>query len=322
MYFHESEAIAREHLDLQGAVERVDEILATIFTAAPLRPADFACRLESDANQVVAIFDLLVEQEVLLTQEMVECEWCQNLTPASELREAWDDGDEFDCSSCSRVFRRRVPVIHIYRMTAETLARPKPAVPTEDIEAALRELDRWPHVFRRLGQIWVIKYEREMILMENARGLSYLARLLAEPGRIVPATSLLAVVTGIDPRITTGNSGELLDDQAFTTYRQRYTELQDDIRNAENNNDFGRSAQLQREFEAFGLEIARAAGLGGKKREKTDADRVRKAVSMAVSRAVDSICSEHVLLGRHLRNSVSPGLTFQYSPERQIEWLI
>jgi hypothetical protein len=320
MYFHESEAIARENRDLQATMERIDETLATIFTGAPLRPADFACRLECDTNQVVAIFDLLVDRDVLLAQEMVECERCQNLMPSSELREAWDDGDDFDCSSCGRVLSPRAPVIRIYRMTAETLARPKPAVPTADIEAALRELDQSPSVFRRLGQIWVIKYDRSMILMQDARGLAYLARLLADAGRVVPAASLLAAVTGIDPRISSGSSGRLLDDQAMSRYKQRYTELQEELEEAESRHDLGGIAKAQAEMEAFGTEIARATGLGGKKRERTDAEKVRKAVSMAVSRAIDSIRNEHAILGRHLQNSVSPGLTFRYDPEHDPGW--
>ena len=46
-----------------------------------------------------------------------------------------------------------------------------------------------------------------------------------------------------------------------------------------------------------------------------------KNVSMAVSRAIDSIRDEHAVLGRHLRNSISPGLTFCYDPEHIIDWL-
>jgi len=155
--------------------------------------------------------------------------------------------------------------------------------------------------------------------MEDARGLPYLARLLAEPR--VPAASLLAAVTGIDPRITTGTSGRLLDDEAMAKYKQQYAELQDDLEEAENRNDLGRIAKLQSEMETFELEIARATGLGGRKREKTDAERVRKNVSTAVSRAIDSIRDEHAVLGRHLRNSISPGLTFRYDPERDPGWL-
>lgn len=321
MYFHESEAIAREHRDLQVVMQQVDELLATIFTGAPLRPTDFSCKLACDPNQVFAIFDLLVECEVLRSEEMIECGRCQNLMSAAAFQDACDDGDDFDCSSCGRVFRRRGPVTRVYRMTAETLARPKPALPTADIELALRELDRSASVFRRLGQVWVIKFEREMILMEDARGLSYLARVLADVGRVVPAASLLAVVAGIDQRITAGTSGRLLDDQAMAKYKQRYTELQEEQKEAEDRNDLGRIAKLEAEMEVFATEIARATGLGGKKRERTDAEKVRKAVSMAVSRAIDSIRDKHAVLGQHLRNSISPGLTFRYAPERDPGWL-
>ncbi len=321
MYFHESEAIASENPSLHDVVEQLDRLLATIFTDAPLRPGDFACNLGSDANQVIAVFDLLAECEILLAEKMVECEQCHNLMSAAAFQQAVADQDDFDCSSCGRPFRRRTPAITVYRMTAETLARPKPAVATPDVELALRDLDQYPNVFRRLGQIWVVKHKAEMILMQDARGMTYLARLLTDPGRTVPAASLLAAVAGIDPRITTGTAGQLLDDQAMDTYKRRYTELQEDLDEAETKNDLGRIAQLQAEMEAFELEIARATGLGGTKREKTDAERVRKNVSMAVSRAIDSIRDEHAGLGRHLQNSISPGLTFRYDPEDKVGWL-
>ncbi len=153
MYFHESEAIAGENQDLRQVVEEVDEMLATIFTAAPLRPGDFSCKLACDMNQVAAVFDLLAEQDVLLSEEMVECERCQNLMSAVTFNEACNDGDDFECSSCGRPIRRRTPVTTVYRMTAETLARPKPAVATADVESALRELDQFGSVFRPLGQV-------------------------------------------------------------------------------------------------------------------------------------------------------------------------
>lgn len=321
MYFHESESIVSEQPDLSGVVEQIDGHLAAIFSPSPLRPADFACNLACDANQVISIFDLLVEHEVLLSELMVECDRCHNLMSAADFQQAIADEDDFECSSCSRPFRRRTPITTVYRMTAETLSRPKPAVATTDIESALRELDQSASVFRRLGQIWVIKYERNMILMQDARGLAYLARLLADPGRIVPAASLLAAVAGIDPPITAGTSGQLLDDQAMAKYKQQYVELQEDLEEAESRNDLGRVAQLQSDMEAFGLEIARATGLGGRKRDRTDVEKIRKSVSMAVSRAIDSIRDEHTVLGRHLQNSISPGFAFRYDPERAPDWL-
>lgn len=86
-------------------------------------------------------------------------------------------------------------------------------------------------------------------------------------------------------------------------------------------NDHARIAKLESDQEAFETKIAKATGLCGKKREKTDADRVRRNVSMAVTRAIDSICDEHPVLGRHLRNSISSGLSFCYDPERDPGWV-
>jgi len=176
---------------------------------------------------------------------------------------------DFECSRCGRPMRHRTPVTTVYCMTVETLARPKPAIATADVESALRELDQFGSVFRPLGRVWVLKYEGETVLMEDTRGLSYLARLLAEPDRIVPAASLLAAVAGIDPRITTGTSGRLLDDEAMTKYKQRYAELQEDLEEAESRHDLGRIAQIKSELDAFATEIARATGLGGRQSETT-----------------------------------------------------
>ena len=134
MYFHESEAIAREHSALQRVIEQIDGHLATIFNPAPLRPADFSSVLSCDANQVVSIFDLLAQREVLLAEGMVECDRCHNLMPASAYDEAMADEDDFECLSCHRSFGRRVRRTTVYRMTAETLARPRPAVATAERE--------------------------------------------------------------------------------------------------------------------------------------------------------------------------------------------
>ena len=168
MYFHESEPIVAENPGLLSVVEQVDELLATIFVDAPLRPTDFSCKLECDTNQVIAFFDLLTEREVLALEEAVECAACQTLMPAAAFQQAMTDEDDFECSSCARPFRRNTPVITVYRMPPETLDRPRPAVATPDVKSALWELDQWPNVFRRLGQIWVIKYRGKMILMEDA----------------------------------------------------------------------------------------------------------------------------------------------------------
>jgi hypothetical protein len=321
MYFHESEAIAREHPNLARVIGEIDGHLATIFNPAPLRPADFASVVGCGTNQVVSIFDLLVEVEVLQTDGMVECDHCHNLMSAVAYDQAMADEDDFECTSCHCPFGRRVHRTTVYRMTPETLARPRPAVAPADIESALGELGRSPFVFRRLGQIWVLKFEGEMVLMQDAHGLHYIARLLGEAGRDVWASHLLAAHMGIDPRITAGASEQIADNTAIAAYRKKYKELQEELEEAREMNDLGQIAEIQRKMDAFATEISRVTGLGGRARERSTIDNVRKRVSMAVTRAIDSIRAEHEVLGKHLDGFISSGTIFRYAPDRRIDWV-
>jgi hypothetical protein len=321
MYFHESEAIARKHPTLQRVVDEIDGHLATIFNPAPLRPADFASVVGCDTNQVVSIFDLLVEVEVLQTDGMVECDHCHNLMSAVAYDQAMADEDDFECTSCHCPFGRRVHRTTVYRMTPETLQRPRPAVTTAEIEDALVELVRSPFVFRRVNQVWVLRFDGRTVLMQEARGLCYIARLLAEPDRDIWASHLLAAVVGIDPRITAGSAVPFLDGPALVTYRKQYTDLQDELEEARSMNDLGRIEAVQEKLDAFGSEISRATGLYGKKREHSTIENIRKSVSMAVTRAIDSIRAEHEVLGKHLDGFISSGTIFRYAPDRRIDWL-
>ena len=211
MFFQESEAIATENLDLRKTVERVDHLLATIFNSAPLRPEDFAWKLDLDVNQVIVVFEILTSCGVLLAESVVECRQCQNLVPVPALEQAEAQKQAIECFGCGCSIEYSSPVVTVYRMTAETLARPKPSVATANVESALRELDQYPNVFRRLGHCWVIKYDSKMVLLHSPSGLSYIARLLVDPARKIPAAFLLAAEMGIDPRIPVGSSGPILD---------------------------------------------------------------------------------------------------------------
>jgi len=237
-----------------------------------------------------------------------------DLTPAQD---CWDFRSNRDRTR----YRRRAPRTTVYRMTAETLARPRPAVAPANIETALGELGRSPFVFRRLGQIWVLKFEGEMKLMQDARGLFYVARLLAEPDRDVWCAHLLAAAVGIDPRITLGSSGPASDNPTMRKCKETLDDLREELDTAMASDDEGRFARIESDMRQITKEIARSMGLGGKIRENTDVDKVRKSVSMAVSRAVDSIRDEHKVLGKHLLSFISSGTIFRYSPDRKIDWL-
>ena len=126
MYFPESEAIVREHPDLQRVARLVDERMCEIFSTAPLRPADFACVIGADINRVTSVFDLHAQKGLLQRTEMVECARCQGLLAVATFRQAVDDEDDCECSHCGRAFSKWTKPITVYRMTALAASRPKP----------------------------------------------------------------------------------------------------------------------------------------------------------------------------------------------------
>jgi hypothetical protein len=324
MYFQESEAIAHKHPDLLRVIEQVDQQLAGICSPAPLRPTDFACALGANENQVISVFELLARQGALITEEMLECRRCRNLMSANAFRKAIDDEDEFACSSCSQVFSKFSNPILVYRLATKVLTRfsaliPAAVEPTLGRSSAVKQAT--PNTFRYSGDMWILSFDGRAVPLKDSVGLVYIARLLSEPNRDIAAVSLLAARAGIDPRIAKGSAGPILTEEARRNYERRYLESQEDLADAKKNNDLGRLTVLENEMDALMTELARATGLSGRRREKTDADRVRKSVSMAVSRAIERIAGEHETLGRHLEVSISSGRTFRYSQEHPVPWL-
>ncbi len=177
------------------------------------------------------------------------------------------------------------------------------------------------NIFRLRGQFWELAYDGKTVYLKDSVGLAYLARVLVEPERDIPAVPLLAARAGIDPLVASGSSGEVFDAETRTNYENRYRDLQEELAEAQDFNDLGRSERIEKELDQLTTELANATGLGGRIRERSDVDKVRKSVSMAVSRAIESIETEHELLGRHLHGAISSGRTFRYAPPDAIDWL-
>jgi hypothetical protein len=97
----------------------------------------------------------------------------------------------------------------------------------------------------------VVAYKGRTVYLRDSVGLNYVARLLSEPHREIPAVTLLASRVGIDPRIASGTSGELLTDETRREYMRRHQELQGDLHRASEQNDVGRVEQLELPLGSF-----------------------------------------------------------------------
>ncbi|WP_162231713.1 ATP-binding protein [Allosalinactinospora lopnorensis] len=188
-------------------------------------------------------------------------------------------------------------------------------------------------VFRREGDYWTLAYEGSLFRLRDTKGLHYLARLLAEPGREFHVVDLEAAEgpageapprgsgarardDGLRSRPGLGDAGELLDARAKAEYRARIEELRADLDEAESFNDPARAARNREEIDAIAHELAGAVGLGGRdRRAASHAERARLNVTRAIRAAMANIARSDPSLGRHLATTVRTGRYCCYTPD-------
>ena len=183
------------------------------------------------------------------------------------------------------------------------------------------------NVFRREGDYWSVIFDGHTVRVRDLKGMRYLARLLADPGREYHVLDLVAAETGsgaaVDssqaarlPRSALGDAGEMLDARAKDAYRRRLAEIDDDIEQARAIGDAERAAQADAERDFLVRELARAVGLGGRDRRAASAsERARAGVTRAVRQAITRIGEHHPQLGEHLNRTIRTGTYCAYFPD-------
>ncbi|MEV6490268.1 hypothetical protein AB0M20_16835 [Actinoplanes sp. NPDC051633] len=182
-------------------------------------------------------------------------------------------------------------------------------------------------VFRCDGDYWSFVFDGHTAHVRDLKGLHYLARLLAEPGREFHVLDLVAAETGSGaspersrigdlPHSPLGDAGEMIDARAKDAYRRRLTEIDDDLAQARATGDAERAAQADAERDFLVRELARAFGLSGRARRAGSAsERARAAVTRAVRQAMTRIDSCHHQLGEHLGRTIRTGTYCTYMPD-------
>jgi hypothetical protein len=175
----------------------------------------------------------------------------------------------------------------------------------------------WAGRFQRQGDAWAVEWAGRALLVRTSKGMSDLARLLAEQGRDVHCLELAGATTDQN------STGEIIDDTARRQYEQRIRDLQADIDHAEADNDHARADAAQAEFDAIVEHLANALGLGGRaRRGASTAERARSAVTHRIRSTIRRLGDEHPELGRHLAASITTGIYCTYRPEHEVTWTL
>jgi hypothetical protein len=168
---------------------------------------------------------------------------------------------------------------------------------------------------RRRGRQWRIELGDRAAVVEHGVGMLYLASLLANPGREIPAVELAAGpgTSALGTEAATASSQPVLDDVAMREYKRRLSDLADELSTVD---DSRRAKELRVEREWLLAELGSSTGRQGRARPFADSgERARIAVGKAIRRALDRIEAAEPVIGGQLRAAVQTGTRCCYRPE-------
>lgn len=175
--------------------------------------------------------------------------------------------------------------------------------------------------FQKAGVTWKIRFAGRSIDLPDSYGLGYLAQLIAHPGQYFHCATLSAAVHGSQDGVALGSSGADLDSEAMAAYKRRIVELRQELGLAQRHHDSGRQESIQAELDQLVSEITSAFGLGGRHRDHSDAEHLRTAVKMAITRAITKIGGSHPALHSHLKTTIQTGIYSSYRPDHAVDWV-
>ena len=202
-----------------------------------------------------------------------------------------------------------------------------PPVRVEHHDAVEEQPEVGANVFRREGDYWSVVFDGHTVRIRDVKGMRYLGRLLADPGREHHVLDLVAAEAGGGtqvhssraaelPRSAVGDAGELLDARAKSAYHRRLSEIDDDLAQARAVGDAERAAQADAERDFLVRELARAFGLSGRhRRASSTSERARAGVTRAIRQAMARIGQHHPQLGQHLGRTIRTGTYCAYFPD-------
>lgn len=160
--------------------------------------------------------------------------------------------------------------------------------------------------------------------LRDLKGMHYLERLLMAPGREFHVLDLVSVERGAltiggpseDLAVSTQCGLEVFDSKAREAYRQRLTETEEDIAEAEANNDLHRAELARADRQYLIDELRRGVGLNGRARTVGGGvERARTSTTRSLRYALDRIARHHSSLGEHLARTIRTGTYFAYEPD-------
>ncbi len=156
------------------------------------------------------------------------------------------------------------------------------------------------YVFRREGHFWIVGLEKPATIIEDSKGMSYIHQLLQNPHKEIPATQL----ANSDFDIPLGGQQKVVDRETITTCRKQIGQLDNEQEKEQIENYLKKATRPNSQIDNF----------------PDERETARKAVSNAISRAINNIGTYKQDLYQYLKNTIRTGLSCIYTPDKKIDW--
>jgi len=171
------------------------------------------------------------------------------------------------------------------------------------------------NIFKKSENFWLISFNNLTVQLPEMKGFHDIAKLIRNPEQEIHCSELMGNVTSNDGGI------EAIDEKAKRKYHSKIIELQEELREAEEMNDIGRTDLINNELNQILDYISQSTGLRGRARKLADpSDRARAAVTLRIKSAIQKIENVHPSLAKHFQNNIKTGTFCIYSPENYTQW--
>jgi hypothetical protein len=183
--------------------------------------------------------------------------------------------------------------------------------------------------FRRTGEYWTIVFEGKQVTLKDSTGLRYIRRLIEMPHESIDALELsnharptarnqrTAEADALTKTSVTASALPLLDRLSISQIKAA---LGAALEKASSSVDPEERAEAKEQAERLSRHLRESTYAGRPKLSGGDAEKARKAVSNAISRAIGSVSKVHAALAMHFRKAVNTGRRISYNPESGVVW--
>ena len=236
---------------------------------------------------------------------------------AAALRRRAEDGDDVEAAEhCSIAIRMGTEIGLVARVSAWEAAAAE--------LAGARTVSAVPGALEQQDGTWRVEINGRTTTVDHVVGMQYVAALVAQPDKDVPAAELSAAVTGLEIG-RSAMDAPALDSSARRDYVRRIDELDRQLDRADRRGDSERGRRAAEERAALVEQLRRDTGIGGRARRLSDeSERCRMRVSKAIQRAIGRIEAADPVLGRALATRIRTGYVCRYEtdPGQPIDWIV